>query len=224
MKTQNNSRQIAQILPLWTSRAVAIFFSLVLLSESTVANVGGYGLRIAQQTVPAPSVPLSSDKQQRYQEGVKLYQEAQELKKKGTREGYQQAIEKYQQALKIVQEIKLRAEQAQILMNIGVVNLLLSEYQQALKLYKQALTIWQELKEPLFEASVLSMIGDVYNLMGKPQESLEYLSRKHPRERQKPRFTYILLCHSSKLLQIQNQPVDGIRQKIPRQRIRCPSN
>ncbi len=73
MKNQNNPRQIAQILPMWTSRAVAIFFSLVLLSESTVANVGGYGLQIAQQTVPAPSVPLSPDKQQRYQEGVKLY-------------------------------------------------------------------------------------------------------------------------------------------------------
>ncbi len=55
MKNQNNPRQIAQILPMWTSRAVAIFFSLVLLSESTVANVGGYGLKIAQHTVPAPS-------------------------------------------------------------------------------------------------------------------------------------------------------------------------
>ena len=111
MNNQNQPQKVGQRLSMWTSRAVALFFTLFLLSESTIANVKGYGLEIAQQTVPAPSVPLSADKQQRYQEGVKLYQEAQELEKKGTREGYQQAIEKYQQALKIVQEIGLREEQ-----------------------------------------------------------------------------------------------------------------
>jgi hypothetical protein len=72
---------------------------LVLLSEPTVANIGGYGLKIAQQPATNPSVPLSPDQQQRYQEGVKLFQQGQELQKKGTREGYQQAIAKYQQAL-----------------------------------------------------------------------------------------------------------------------------
>ncbi|MDF5731639.1 MAG: CHAT domain-containing protein, partial [Rhizonema sp. PD38] len=196
MKNQKKQKQIAQILPLWTSRAVAIFFSLVLLSESTVANVGGYGLKIAQQTVSAPSVPLSPDKQQRYQEEVKLYQEAQQLEKKGTKEGYQQALEKYQQALKIVQEIKLRAEQAKILMNIGVVNFLLSEYQQALELDKQALTIWQELNQPLFEANVLSMIGDVYSTMGKPQEALEYLKRAESSFRKQNQFAFIAITLS----------------------------
>ncbi len=48
---------------MWSSCAVSIFLSLLLLSESTAASVGGYELQIAQQTVPPSSVPLSPDKQ-----------------------------------------------------------------------------------------------------------------------------------------------------------------
>ncbi|NJL81042.1 MAG: hypothetical protein HC917_23735 [Richelia sp. SM2_1_7] len=75
MNNQNQPQKVGQRHQLWTSRAVALFFTLFLLSESTIANVKGYGLEIAQQTVPAPSVPLSADKQQRYQEANKLVQE-----------------------------------------------------------------------------------------------------------------------------------------------------
>jgi hypothetical protein len=97
---------------MWTSRAVAFFFSLLLLSESTAATVGNDGLKIAQHSAPTPSVPLRPEKQQLYQQGVQVVTEARELEKKGTREGYQQAIAKYQQALKIVQELGLRVEEA----------------------------------------------------------------------------------------------------------------
>ena len=197
MNNQNQPQKVGQRHQLWTSRAVALFFTLFLLSESTIANVKGYGLEIAQQTVPAPSVPLSADKQQRYQEGVKLFEEAQELEKKGTREGYQEAIAKYQQALKIVQELGLRADQAEILMEIGLVNVYLSKYQQALDLYKQALIIWQELNQPLFEATALSMIGDTYNNMGKTRESLEYLKRAESIFRTQKQFRHLAINLSS---------------------------
>ncbi|NJN13463.1 MAG: tetratricopeptide repeat protein [Richelia sp. SL_2_1] len=197
MNNQNQPQKVGQRHQLWTSRAVALFFTLFLLSESTIANVKGYGLEIAQQTVSAPSVPLSADKQQRYQEGVKLYQEAQEFQKKGTREGYQEAIAKYQQALKIVQELGLRADQAEILMEIGLVNVYLSEYQQALDLYKQALKIWQELNQPLFEATALSMIGDTYNNMGKTRESLEYLKQAESSFRIQKQFRHLAINLSS---------------------------
>ncbi|MDZ8136038.1 MAG: hypothetical protein RM049_12160 [Nostoc sp. DedQUE04] len=47
---------------------------------------------IAQQPASTPSIPLNPEQQKLYQQGVKLFQEAQELKKKGNREGYEQAI------------------------------------------------------------------------------------------------------------------------------------
>ena len=197
MNNQSRPYQLEQRLPMWTSRAVGIFFSLVLLSESTGANIKGYGLQIAQQTVPAPSIPLTPDKQKRYQEAAKLYQEAQELRKKGTREGYNQAIEKFRQAFKIVQELGLRADQAEILMEIGLVNVFLSEYQQALDLYNQALKIWQELNQTFYEANVLSMIGDVYNNMGKSREALEYLKRAESSFRAQNQFRFVAITLSS---------------------------
>ncbi|KYC35439.1 hypothetical protein WA1_06325 [Scytonema hofmannii PCC 7110] len=101
-----------------------------------------------------------------YQQGVQLVKEGRSLEKKGTREGYQEAIAKYQQALKIVQELGLRAEEAETFMEIGGVYNLLSQTENALKSYKRALTIWQELDQPLFQASVISLIGNVFSGRG----------------------------------------------------------
>jgi hypothetical protein len=50
-------------LPALASRAVALFFALLLLSESTVANVGSYWLKVTQQPAPTPSVPLNAEQQ-----------------------------------------------------------------------------------------------------------------------------------------------------------------
>lgn len=133
---------------MWTSCAVSLFLSLLLLSESTAASVGAYGLQIAQQTVPPSSVPLSPDKQQRYQEGVKLVQEGKELEKKGTKEGYQLAIEKYQQALKIAQELGLRKEEAFIYQSIGTAYAIRSENLEAIEYFNQSLKISREVKQP----------------------------------------------------------------------------
>ncbi|NJM17943.1 MAG: tetratricopeptide repeat protein, partial [Richelia sp. SM1_7_0] len=177
MNNQNKPQQVGQRLPMWTSRAVALFFTLFLLSESTIANVKGYGLEIAQQPVPAPSVPLSADKQQLYQDAVKLVEEGKELRKKGTREGYLQAIEKYQQALKILEEIGLRAEQASIYQTIGVVYFTLSEYPEALKYFDQYLNISRELKLPILEGAALFHIAQVYSRTGKPREALTLLKQ-----------------------------------------------
>ena len=177
MNNQNQPQKVGQRHQLWTSRAVALFFSLLLLSESTVANVKGYGLKVAQQTVSTPSVPLSADKQQLYQDAVKLFEEGKELRKKGTREGYLQAIEKYQQALKILEEIGLRAEQASIYQTIGVVYFTLSEYPEALKYFDQYLNISRELKLPILEGAALFHIAQVYSRTGKPREALTLLKQ-----------------------------------------------
>ncbi|AFZ01956.1 CHAT domain-containing tetratricopeptide repeat protein [Calothrix sp. PCC 6303] len=194
---KKNRVNLSYFLAKFTRYSLIGLLSVVLVSESVGASVTLAQSQIAQQTVPNPSVPLSGEKQKRYQEQVKLYQEGEELQKKGTREGYLQAIEKYQQALKIAQKIGLRGEEAEILMQIGLVNVFLSEYQQALDLYNQSLKIWQELNQPLFEAIVLSMIGDTYNNMGKTQESLDYLKRAESSFRTQKQFRYLAINLSS---------------------------
>ncbi len=177
MNSQNQLQKVGQRHQLWTSRAVALFFTLFLLSESTIANVKGYGLEIAQQAVPAPSVPLSPDKQQRYQEGVKLFEEAQELEKKGTREASEQAINKSQQALKIAQEIGLREEEVNILAYIANLYNFIDDYKTAIEYLQQALKISRELRKPLFEATLLASIGINYNNINEPKEGLTYLEK-----------------------------------------------
>jgi CHAT domain-containing protein len=208
---------------MWTSRAVALFFSLLLLSESTAASVGGYRLQIAQQTVPPSSVPLSPDKQQRYQEGVKLYQEAQELEKKGTREGYQQALEKYQQALKIVQDLGLRKEEAFIYQIIGTAYAIRSENLEAIEYFNQSLKISREVKQPLLEALALTGIAGSYNFIGKGREALTLLKQAESISRTEKRFdivaivlkgianTYIELSEIPKTIEPLNQALQIYR-------------
>ncbi|MBD2205134.1 hypothetical protein H6G33_05800 [Calothrix sp. FACHB-1219] len=126
-------------LPSLASRAAALFFALLLLSESTAASLGSHGVKIAQQPAPTPSVPLNAEQQKLYQQGVKLVGEAEELKKKGTKEGYQQAINKYQQALKIVQELRLLQDEFEILFFIGTAYNYIDDRKNALIYFNQAL-------------------------------------------------------------------------------------
>jgi tetratricopeptide (TPR) repeat protein len=159
------------------SRAVALFFALLLLSESTVANVGSYQVKIAQQPASTPSVPLNAEQQKLYQQGVKLLEEAEELKKKGTKEGYQQAINKSQQALKIAQQLGLRKEEVEILVYIAIFYDSVNDYKTAIEYLQQALKISRQLKQPVLEATVLGVIGNFYNNTNEPKEGLNYLEQ-----------------------------------------------
>ncbi len=176
MKNRNKPQQLGKKLPIWTFRTVAIFFCVVLLSQSTGANIKGYGLKVAQQTVPNPSIPLTPDKQQRYQEGTKLVKEGQKFEKKRTREGYQQALDKYQQALKIYQELGLRQEEVEILVYIGGAYSGISEKETALNYLQQALGKTQGLK-PLYKASILGYIGLIYTSLGRLDDAITYLEK-----------------------------------------------
>ena len=177
MNNQNQPQKVGQRLSMWTSRAVALFFTLFLLSESTVANVKGYGLEIAQQTVPAPSVPLSPDKQQLYQDAVKLVEEGKNLEKKGNREGYLQAIEKYQEGLKIVQKLGLIQDEFEILFVIGTAYNYISDHKNALIYFNQALEISHKLKKDILVAKVFVAIGAVYTNTDEPQKALNYFQQ-----------------------------------------------
>jgi tetratricopeptide (TPR) repeat protein len=159
------------------SRAVALFFALLLLSESTAANVRNYRVKIAQQPAPAPSVPLNAEQQKLYQQGVKLVEEAQELEKKETREASEQAINKSQQALKIAQKLGLREEEVNILAYIANLYNFIDDYKTAIEYLQQALKISRELKKTLIEASLLASIGINYNNINEPKEGLTYLEK-----------------------------------------------
>ncbi|BAY95282.1 MULTISPECIES: CHAT domain-containing tetratricopeptide repeat protein [unclassified Tolypothrix] len=156
------------------SRAAALFFALLLLSESTAASLGSHGIKIAQQPASTPSVPLNAEQQKLYQQGVKLVEEAQELQKKGTKEGYEQAINKYQQALKIVQELRLLQDEFEILFVIGTAYNYISDRKNALIYFNKALEISRELKNNILLAKVFVAIGAVYTNTDEPEKALNY--------------------------------------------------
>jgi CHAT domain-containing protein/Tfp pilus assembly protein PilF len=174
---KKNRENLGYFLLKFTRYGLIGLLSVVLVSESVGARATLAQLQIAQETVTNPSVPLSGEKQQRYQEADKLVEEGKELGKKGTKEASQQAIEKYQQALKILEEIGLRVEQASIYQTIGVVYFTLSEYPEALKYFEQYLNISRELKLPILEGAALFHIAQVYSRTGKPREALTLLKQ-----------------------------------------------
>ncbi|MBX9257241.1 tetratricopeptide repeat protein [Desmonostoc muscorum CCALA 125] len=148
---------------------------------------------LAEQSAPTPSIPLNPEQQKLYQQGVKLVEEAQELKKKGTREGYEQAIKKYQQALKIVQELGLRTEEAEINLAIGVIYSISSENLEALKYFNQLLNISREFKLPVLEASALTLIAQAYTRTGKAREALTLLNQAESIFRAEKKFDTVAL-------------------------------
>ncbi|BAY61224.1 TPR domain protein [Calothrix brevissima NIES-22] len=164
-------------LPALASRAAALFFALLLLSESTAASLGNSQVKIAQQPAPTPSVPLNAEQQKLYQQGVKLLEEAQELEKKGTKEGYQQAINKSQQALKLAQTLRLQKEEVEILVYIANLYSSIHEDKTAIEYLQQALKISRPLKQPVLEATVLGAIGVMYTNTNEPKEGLNYLEQ-----------------------------------------------
>ena len=188
---KRNSKKLGYFLPQFVRYGLIGLLSVVLLSESVGAKGMLAQLQIAQQSAPTPSVPLSAEKQKRYQEGVKLVKEGQDLNKKGTKEGYHQAIEKYQQALKISQELGLRLEEAEINQNIGGVYFLLSDNNNALSFFKQALTIWEELNQPVDKAVVEHLVGNAYTSIGEYNTALEYYQKAELFFRKKQDFFYL---------------------------------
>jgi CHAT domain-containing protein/tetratricopeptide (TPR) repeat protein len=152
---------------------------------------------LAQQTAPTPSIPLNPEQQKLYEQGVKLFQEGENLRKKGNREGYNHAIKKYQQALKIAQDIGLRQEEAEINQRIGVVYFLLFDNKNALEFHKKALSILQELNQPLLQASALSLIGNVYVGMGEHEKAIEHFNQAQSSFRAQKQFGFVAITLNS---------------------------
>ncbi|WP_207714303.1 CHAT domain-containing protein [Scytonema sp. UIC 10036] len=84
--------------PVLASRAVTLFVFLLLLSKSTAASVGNYGLRIAQQPATISQNATRAAAQKALDEGMAFY-------KQGTVRSLKRAIVKWEEALKLWQQV-----------------------------------------------------------------------------------------------------------------------
>ena len=131
MKTDNKPHKIRFYQTL-TKRAVVLFISLFLLSESSAVSAGNYGLKIAQK--------LETTQQNNTRaEAIKLTDEGLQLFKQGTAESLTKAREKFQAALVLWEKLEDKSWQAVTLVSIGRVYDDLGEPQKALSYYNQAI-------------------------------------------------------------------------------------
>lgn len=173
MSTHNKLQQMRQYLPVLTHRAVALFFTILLLSESTAASASKYRLKIAQQPATTSQDATRTAAQKALEEGFALY-------KQGTAESLKQAIVKLQEALKLWKKVGGSSQQALTLLGIGLAYNNLGEKQQALSYYNQALPLYRAVGDKVWEAVILNNIGLVYSDLGEKRKALEYFNSALP--------------------------------------------
>ncbi|MBW4499519.1 MAG: CHAT domain-containing protein [Scytonema hyalinum WJT4-NPBG1] len=147
---------------------LAVFFSILLLSETVFAN---------------PQRPVIIQANTNYSTGEKAVAEAEKLPPQGTAISKRQAIEKYLEVLQSYKNLpvskasvrEVRFQFAIILRRIGKLYQSLGESEQALAYYNQALPIFTELGEIYQQAKTLHDLGMLYNVFGERQKVLDYL-------------------------------------------------
>ncbi len=110
----------------------------------------------------------------------KLFNEAEQLYKQGTKESLEQAIIKWKQALLLYQQIGDKSEEALTYVWLGFVYNKLGFPLETLNYYNLALPLYQQLKDRLNEAVTLNNIGGMYSELGEKQKALEYLQMALP--------------------------------------------
>ncbi|HEY9809521.1 MAG TPA: tetratricopeptide repeat protein [Halomicronema sp.] len=121
-----------------------------------------------------PSPAQAQTTQDKNNEAVRLYEEANKQYEQGQ---YQQALETFQKALIIVKEINERYGETLIYNKLGIIYQNLGDYPQSLKYFQQALPITKELGEQAGEASIINNIGRVYHLQSQYSLALEYYEK-----------------------------------------------
>lgn len=147
---------------------LAVFFSILLLSETVFAN---------------PQEPVIIQANANYSTGEKAVAEAEKLAQQGTAVSKRQAIKKYLEVLQNYRNLpvseasvrEVRFQSAIILRRIGKAYQSLAESEQALAYYNQALPIFTELGEISQQARTLHDLGMLYNVFGERQKVLDYL-------------------------------------------------
>ncbi len=160
-------------LPGIVHRSLALFISLLLLSESVAATAGRMGVRIAQQPAATSQDATRAAAERAFQEGKQLY-------KQGTADSLRQAIAKYEEALSLYRSVGDKAREAVTLNNIGGVYSDLGQKQKALDYYNQSLPLRRAVGDKAGEARTLNNIGLVYDDLGQKQKALDYYNQSLP--------------------------------------------
>ena len=156
-----------------TKRAVVLFISLFLLSESSAVSAGNYGLKIVQK--------LETTQQNNTRaEAEKLSNQGRQLFKQGTAESLTQAREKFQAALVLWEKLGDKLWQAATLVWIGQIYDKLGEIQKALSYYNQALPLVRAVGDRGGEAVTLNNMGGIYSDLGEKQKALSYYNQALP--------------------------------------------
>ena len=172
MKTDNKPQKIPFHQAL-TKRAVVLFISLFLLSESSAVSAGNYGLKIVQKLETTQQNNTRAEAKKLTNEGFQLFEQ-------GTAESLTKAREKWQAALVLWEKLGDKSRQAVTLLGIGRVYNTLGEKQKALSYYNQALLLFQVVGSKHGEATTLNNIGGVYNTLGEKQKALSYYNQALP--------------------------------------------
>ncbi|MBD2561180.1 MULTISPECIES: CHAT domain-containing protein [Nostoc] len=156
-----------QFLLFVTGRTVVIFTSILLFSESNVANARQYPVNIAQRMqTDSPDATLAAA-ELAYQQGKELYEQ-------GTAESLLQAIAKFEIALPFYRKAGERSSEAFTVAHLGKIHSDLGQQQKALSYLNQALSIRQQLGDQKGETITLNNIGNVYLNSGELQKGLSY--------------------------------------------------
>jgi len=140
-------------------RSLAVFISLILLSESVAATPRRMGVTIAQQPATTEQDATRAAAYRAFVQGGQLYQQ-------GTAESLRQAIEKWEEALPLFRALGYKEFEAVTLLGIGRAYSDLGEKQQALDYYKRSLPLSQAVGDKAGEATTLNNIGKVYDNLG----------------------------------------------------------
>jgi tetratricopeptide (TPR) repeat protein len=178
-------------LPGIVHRSLALFISVLLLSESVAAtptrfsplfnrsfSEEGWGgsLSLAQQPAATEQDATRAAAERAIQEGLQLYQQ-------GTAESLRQAIAKWEEALPLYRATGDKAGEAVTLLGIGRVYNDLGEKQKALDFYNQSLALRRATGDKAGEAVTLNNIGYIYNTLGEKQKALDFFNQSLPLRR-----------------------------------------
>ncbi|MEM7553098.1 MAG: tetratricopeptide repeat protein [Cyanobacteria bacterium P01_A01_bin.84] len=173
MTSYKKYRNIRFHLPGLANRAVVLFISLFLLSQSMVVSAGNHSLKITQKAVIASQDATRAEAKKLTNEGVELF-------KQGTAKSLIAARTKWEAALALWQKLGDKKSQGTILNNIGQVYSNLGEKQRALLFYDRALLLFRGVNDKVGEALTLNQIGRVYSDLGKKQRALFYYDQALP--------------------------------------------
>ena len=175
MRTDNKPQKIRFHQTL-TKRAVVLFISLFLLSESSAVIAGNYGLKIVQKLETTQQNNTRAEAKKLTLEGVQLF-------KQGTAESLTKAREKWQAALVLWEKLEDKSWQAATLSIIGRVYSDLGEPQKALSYLNQALPLYRAVGDRGGEAGAFNNIGVVYSALGEKQKALSFYNQALPLRR-----------------------------------------